>query len=148
LSLVLIAHAACTWYMAGVIWFVQIVAYPQLARAESAAFAAYHAAHMRLTPWVVGPPMVLEALTALFLLWRRPRGVTALQVWSGALLLAGVWALTDFLLLPLHHELEAQFLPSAHALLVNANWGRTAAWSARGFLVAWMLAAMAAGEKG
>jgi hypothetical protein len=130
--------------MTGVIWFVQILAYPQFVRVGGEAFGAYHAAHMRLTPWVVGPPMILEVLTALFLLWRRPGGVTALQVWSGALLLAGIWALTDLLLVPLHHELEAQFYPSAHTLLVSANWGRTAAWSARGLLVAWMLRSAAA----
>jgi hypothetical protein len=130
--------------MTGVIWFVQIVAYPQLARVGSGAFSDYQAAHLRLARWVVGPPMILEVLTGLYLLWRRPRGVSALQVWSGALLLAAIWALTDLLLVPLHHELEAQFYPSAHILLVSANWGRTAAWSARGLLVAWMLRSAAA----
>lgn len=147
--LVLIVHAAATWGMAGIVWFVQGVHYPLLAAVGEASFSAYETANVRLTPWVVGPPMVVEAVSGLFLLWRRPAGVRSLQAWLGVLLLLVIWISTDLAQVPLHRTLQRGFLPDAHALLVASNWVRTAAWTLRGGLAAWMLggAMGAAGER-
>lgn len=137
----LVVHAAATWAMAGIIWFVQVVHYPLFARVGRTSFPAYEADHLRITPWVVGPPMIAEAVTALLLLWRRPAGVGVAPAWMGVALLAAIWLCTDFMVMPLHHTLVDEFRAPAHALLVRSNWVRTVAWSARAALAAWMLAA-------
>lgn len=62
---IFIVHLAATLSMVGLIWFVQIVHYPLFAYVGAEKFIAYEAAHARLTTWVVAPPMLTEALTAL-----------------------------------------------------------------------------------
>ncbi len=57
---VLLAHLAATLFMAGVIWFVQVVHYPLFSRIGSEKFSLYSNAHSRLTTCVVGPPMLVE----------------------------------------------------------------------------------------
>ena len=54
--LVLLAHAAATLYMVGLIWFVQVVHSPLFSRVGADGFVPYAAAHGVLTTWVVGPP--------------------------------------------------------------------------------------------
>ena len=63
--------------MVGLIWFVQIVHYPLFSAVGERGYTAYQIQHMNLTGAVVGPPMVIEALTALWLALSpppRPRG--------------------------------------------------------------------------
>src|SRR4028119_2428265 len=60
--------------MVGVIWFVQVVHYPLFSRVGPEKFSLYSEAHSRLTTYVVGPPMLVEAATALLLVFRRPEG--------------------------------------------------------------------------
>jgi hypothetical protein len=48
--------------MAGLIWFIQIVHYPQVTEVGAERMAAYAAAHARLTTWVVAPLMRIEAV--------------------------------------------------------------------------------------
>lgn len=132
-------HLAATLFMAGVIWFVQIVHYPLLARVGGSRFVEYEQAHTRLTTWVVGPPMLIELATGVLLLWVRPAGVSPAQAIAGAALLAVVWLSTALVQVPCHERLSRAFDPAAHRRLVTTNWVRTVAWSLRGLLVAWMV---------
>lgn len=130
-------HAAATWYMTGVIWFVQLVHYPLMARVGTDGFAAYEALHRRYTGWVVGPPMLLEAATALALWWRRPSSAA----WTaGLVLVAVIWLSTFLLQVPSHDRLSRGMDAAALGRLVNGNWIRTAAWTARAMLVMWWIA--------
>lgn len=142
MTLVLLAHVAATWMMVGLIWFVQVVHYPLFDRVGKNMFAVYEAAHTRLTTWVVGPPMLVEAVTTFFLVWRRPDGISPSQVWLGATLLAGIWLSMAFLQVPQHTLLALGFDASAHRTLIISNWLRTLAWSVRGLVVFWMLGRM------
>jgi len=118
-------------FMTGLIWFVQVVHYPLLAKV-GADSTAYQAAHMTRTTWVVAAPMLAEAgaCVALALLNVGP----GWQRWPTTGLLAIVWAATFFLLVPAHEALARSFDPDVHARLVSANWIRTAAWTARAAL--------------
>lgn len=60
----LLAHAAATWAMVGLIWFVQVVHYPLFAAVDAAESPVYARLHQRRTTWVVGPPMLVERATA------------------------------------------------------------------------------------
>lgn len=133
-------HAAATWVMVGVIWFVQLVHYPLLDRAGAAGFAAFQRVNTRRTAWVVVPPMVVEVLTAIALVAVPPAGVSRAAAGLGLALLAAIWLSTFLLQVPRHERLARGYHPGAHRGLVATNWLRTAAWSARGILVLWMLA--------
>jgi hypothetical protein len=138
--MVFLTHLAATLVMVGIIWFVQVVHYPLFERVGKPGFSAYSAAHSHLTGLVVGPPMLLEAATAVVLLFVRPAGVPVILVWAGLALLALVWLSTALLQVPRHRALGLGFDVHDHRSLVLSNWVRTGAWNARGFLVLWMAA--------
>lgn len=132
----LIAHAAATLFMLGVIWFVQLAHYPLLAEVGREAFPAYERRYTARMGWLVGPPMLLEALTAVALVVRPAPALPAPAAWAGLGLLAVVWASTGLLQVPCHGALERGFDAAAHRRLVRTNWVRTVAWSLRAALLA------------
>ena len=141
MNLLLLVHAGATLFMTGVIWFVPVVHYPLFGMVGTGDFAAYSEAHSRRTGYVVGPPMLTEAASALLLLLLfRPPSVPVALAWAGTVLLAVVWGSTALLQVPRHREFGAGFDARAHRALVATNWVRTLAWTIRGFLVLGMLA--------
>ena len=136
--LILLSHAGATWYMTGLIWFVQVVHYPLFRGVGSSDFAMYEQRHTGLTSWVVGPPMLIEGATAVSLFWLCPSGIPTWQVWLGVALLAVVWLSTALVQVPCHNLLSKGFDVAVHERLVATNWVRTIAWSSRGLLVLWM----------
>lgn len=134
----LLVHAAATWALTGLIWFVQVVHYPLLARIGRNEAPGYEQAHTRRTAWVVGPPMLVELVSGVLLLWVRPAGASLSQAVTGVALLAVVCLSTQFVQVPCHERLSQTFDPAVHRRLVSTNWVRTICWSARGLLVLWM----------
>lgn len=139
-DVVALVHAAATWFMAGLIWFVQVVHYPLFAGVGDAGWNDYSRRHQGLTTLVVGPAMLVELAAAATLLVLVPGPLTI----AGAILLALVWASTFFVQVPLHARLERGRDPAARARLfrrlVATNWARTALWTARGVLALALLA--------
>jgi len=133
--MVLLAQAAATFFMVGVIWFVQVVHYPLFASVGAPDFSAYSIRHTRLTGLIVGPPMLLEVGTAVALVVWTPPEVSASLVWTGLLLVAGIWLSTALFQAPRHTNLARGFDPAAHRFLVSSNWLRTVLWSLRGLVV-------------
>ena len=60
-NLVISGHIAATWYMVGLIWFVQLVHYPMMDRAAD--FIEYERVHCQKTTRAVGPAMLIEIAT-------------------------------------------------------------------------------------
>ena len=125
--------------MVGVIWFVQIVHYPLFSRIGRENFRRYEMDHQRLTTWIVAPLMLVELATGIGLLWYRPLAFGALPVWIGLALLASIWLMTYRVQVPQHASLMLSYDDAVQKQLVNGNWFRTAAWTARGVLVLWMV---------
>ena len=142
MQLVLLAHVGATLFMVGLIWFVQIVHYPLFGSVGREGFAEYSRAHSRLTGFVVGPPMLVEAGTAVALVIRPPEGVPFSLPLLGLALLAAVWLSTAFLQSPQHGVLGRGFAASSHRFLIVSNWVRTVCWTARGVIVLLMTAAL------
>lgn len=137
--MILIGNLASTFYMVGLIWMVQIVHYPLFAKVGPDQYESYQVSHQARTTLAVGPPMLIELLTAVLLIWYRPAGVPDWSIYLALALLVIVWASTAFLQVPCHEKLTSQFDPAVHWRLVVTNWIRTFCWSARGALVIWML---------
>src|SRR4051812_17012703 len=133
--LLLLTHAAATLFMVGLIWFVQVVHYPLFDRVGTSDFSAYSTRHTTVTGLVVGPPMILEAVTAVALVVWTPPEISVSLVWTGLLLVAGIWLSTVLLQAPRHTTLGRGFDPAAHRFLVTSNWLRTVLWSLRGLVV-------------
>ncbi len=142
MTLVLLVHLAATLFMVGVIWFVQVVHYPLFAKVSSEGFALYSKAHSRLTTYVVGPPMLVEAGTAVALVVRPPEEVPFSLPLLGLVLLAVVWLSTAVLQSPQHTVLGRGFAADSHRFLVASNWVRTVLWTARGLIVLLMTAVL------
>lgn len=135
----LLAHAATTIIMVGVIWFVQIVHYPLLAAVGESSFSDYEKRHVALTPYVVIPPMLGEAATTVLLIWFCPATLSMGFVWIGGVLLAIIWLSTFLLQMPYHDRLVRSFDLATHRRLVLTNWIRTWCWTLRGILALWMI---------
>ena len=90
----LTVHLAVTWFMTGVIWFVQLVHYPLFAAAAGPSFAAYHRRHLALVTWVVAPAMLVELATGLLLAWAPPPELSPWTTTAGLVLLAIIWLST------------------------------------------------------
>ena len=132
-------HVSSTFFMLGLIWFVQIVHYPLFSRVGEEGFVEYESAHCRLTGFVVGPAMLLEAITALALLM-LPLGMSRLWLICNVVCLGFIWLSTYFVQVPLHYQLSQSFDSDAHRRLVSSNWLRTILWSLRACLLFVLLA--------
>ncbi|MFT4706016.1 MAG: hypothetical protein ACI81R_003732 [Bradymonadia bacterium] len=138
-------HAFATLAMVGLIWFVQVVHYPLFSAVGEQGYAAYQSSHMARTGWVVGPLMLTEAALTACLVWRCADTAMAGPALLGLLLLLIVWASTAVFSVPAHGRLSAGFDHDTLRRLVNWNWIRTLAWTARGGLSLYLLAALARG---
>lgn len=137
--MILIIHAAATLYMAGLIWFVQLVHYPLMARVGERGYTSYQQLHERRTALAVAPAMLTELCCATYLALRTPGHVAPALAWAGLLLVVLLWLSTALLQVPCHKRLGRGFDADAHRRLVRTNWLRTVLWSARGAIALAML---------
>ncbi len=137
--LVLLANIASTFFMAGLIWFVQTAHYPLFVQVGREQFAGYHAAHVAASTRLVVAPMVIEASTAAALCWQPPAQNLAAAFWVGMGLVVVLWVSTANLQVPAHNKLSVGFDPDTHRSLVSRNWIRSSTWSIRGVLMLYVL---------
>ena len=123
------AHLISTIFMAGLIWFVQIVHYPLFHKVDSDRSVSYALAHQRRTSWVVGLPMSVEGISTI---WRFIDPVNGrLLPLVGGLILVRIHLSTIFLQVPKHASLTNGYSPQVVDQLIKTNWIRTIGWSAR-----------------
>ena len=130
---ILAAHLAATFIMTGIIWFVQIVHYPMLARLPRENFPALESEHCDRTGFIVAPPMLLEAFT---LVWMLFGGFKSPLFLLAAALLGMIWISTFTIQVPCHRTLLKGWNASAHRRLVLTNWIRTTSWTLRSLILA------------
>jgi len=137
----LLIHLASCLFMTGVIWYVQIVVYPQLRNVPEDFFAGYYSTHTLRTGFIVGPPMLVELVSgsALLLIYstRSASGISPFLIAFLPLLL--IWLSTLFLQIPLHAKLEKQRDACVIEKLIKGNWIRTILWSFRSLWLMYLL---------
>lgn len=137
---ILVVGAAATWAMVGLIWTIQLVHYPMLGGYSVMSPATAAIEHQRRITWVVGPLMAAEGITALILLVDRPATMSVLSAWAAAALLGVALVSTVLLQVPLHGRLAEAHDDEVVRRLLATNWIRTVAWTARGLVLATVLA--------
>lgn len=140
-EVVLAAQAIASGMMCGIIWFVQVVHYPLFAAVPGGHGAAYAERNRRQTAWVVLPPMIVEAMAAVWLVIWPPVAVGRSMTLVSAAILPVLWLSTILVQMPLHLRLGREGTePMLVGRLVAGNWLRTVLWSVRAVLAVWMLA--------
>ncbi|MEO6653956.1 MAG: hypothetical protein ABIP17_15015 [Ilumatobacteraceae bacterium] len=136
MNVVLVAGAAATWAMVGLIWMVQVVHYPLLGQLSALSPGSAATDHQRRISWVVGPLMATEGITALALLVSRPATIGAATAWVAAVLLGVALLSTVAIQVPQHARLSVGHDDATVEALITRNWIRTVAWTARGVVLA------------
>ncbi len=135
-DLLLKINFACSLYMTGLIWFVQIVHYPLFERIGRENFTLYAERHQKLTTRVVAPAMLIELVASIALVLTAPPSSAS---WAASSMTLLVWASTMGIQVPLHAQLASGFNSATWKTLVASNWIRTIAWTLRSILLLWMI---------
>jgi uncharacterized membrane protein len=137
--IVILLHLIATVFMTGVIWIIQILHYPLFNMIGRENFVAYEAAHTNLITLVVMPAMLLELILTAMIFFAPPASIPSSLNWLNAVLLGVIWFSTAFLQVPQHSILSSGFDEKAYRMLVNSNWIRTVAWSAKAVIATVMV---------
>lgn len=140
-----VVHLVSTWFMVGLIWTIHTVHYPLFAEVGASAYPAFQAAHVDRIGRLLAAPWALEGVSAAVLvaasLWGGYRSLRMPAV-LGALAMGVVLVISGFWSAPAHGDLADGFDAAVHARLMDANLVRTIAWTVRGGLAVWVLAAV------
>jgi hypothetical protein len=129
-TFMVLAHAASTLILVGMIWTVQVVHYPLMALVGEDRFVAYAGAHSPRMAAVVMVPWTVQGVTTAWLLLARPAGVALWLVMAAAIAAAVPVIVTVVASIPAHARLATGFDTDVHRRLVRTNWIRTLAWTA------------------
>ena len=132
LTLIHILNVAVSWGLFILIWLVQIMIYPGLARIPSNEFVNYHEWYVTRITMVVLPLMICEIIIAIA--WFFLQDNLFYPIVAGSLVIL-VWCSTFTFQVPIHKSLQAGKDKSKIRRLVATNWIRTVAWSLKAVIV-------------
>jgi len=130
-----VLHFVLTCVMGGIMWFVQICYYPNLAVVGRDAFIGYQREHIRRITRIAWTMLFVEMITAIVLVCVPHSGGIRTGLVVNLLLLLGIWGSTFFVQVPLHQRLEQGWDEAVHVRLVRTNWFRTVVYTIRGAVV-------------
>lgn len=134
MEVVFIINILTTFYMLGIIWFVQIVHYPLFSFASKESFPEFAKEHSRLSTYVVILPMIVELISSFVLIFLVKSFELKVCFFIGLLLVLIIWFSTFFLQVPQHKKLGNGYDQKANKYLVNSNWLRTVCWTLRSII--------------
>lgn len=122
------------WYCVGIIWLVQVVAWPLFAYVGRAEFDRYHQAWWRGIRYVILVPSGLAFLGGILLLADPPSGVPVSLLWAAIIVDGAMWVLTAAWFGPQQAKLTDTGSPRFQTL-IHTHWLRTALVSGYGVLL-------------
>jgi|TARA_R100000541_G_scaffold49940_1_gene57095 hypothetical protein len=136
LETIFLINTFSTFFMTGLIWYVQLAHYPSFHFISDENFSRFHKHHSMRTGIIVMPVMSIELATSGVLAWME--GWTTLNAF-GFYLVILIWLFTFLLSVPKHNALKHGKVDSLIDGLVNTNWFRTILWSMKSGLSFWVL---------
>lgn len=143
--IVFLVHVVVTYIMAGVMWFVQLAYYPNLAAVGEDAFVGYQREHVRRITRPAWTLLTLELFSGVLLAVLGFEGIPGPVLFFNLVLIVAIWCSTWFVQVPLHHKLEQAWDAQCHHRLVTTNWFRTFVYTIRGLVVLYGLWLVAVG---
>lgn len=135
----LVLCLASTFYLVGLIWVIQLLQYPLMAKVGEAQFQSYHLEHTNRIVLALSLPVLLSLGSSVVLLAIHPAGIPEWMVWLNLGLNGLFWIVTAVIQIPIHTDLSAGFNSILIQTLVDSNWWRTLIWTVEGFLLLVML---------
>ena len=127
-----IVNVAVSWGLLILIWLVQLIIYPALARIPADDFVRYHAWYVTRMTMIVLPLMIGEIIVAIA--WFILQDDSVYPVVAGGLVIIVWWSTVAFQV-PIHKSLRAGKDRSKLNRLVATNWIRTVAWTLKAVMV-------------
>jgi hypothetical protein len=132
-------HVLLVFVMGGVMWFVQLAYYPNLAVVGREAFVSYQREHIRRITRVAWTLLTLELTSGIALVLADQSTPSRVLLGVNLALILITWWSTWCVQVPLHKTLEQGWDEAAHARLVGTNWLRTVLYTIRGALILYLL---------
>ena len=108
-------------YLIAISVMVQLIIYPSFKNYDNSNFRSFHSSYTKKMFFIVGPIMIIELLTTLYLVIKNtflfPSTIVAL-----------IWLTTFFLIVPVHNSLNSAFSIRTHKKLLRLNFVRTSFW--------------------
>lgn len=133
-----VTQLAATWIMVGIMWFSQVVHYPLYKKIKEG-FVEYERSHIRRAAFLLGPIMVIEAITAILLIGVVPAGTLITLAGANLIVLILIWLSTFLFQITLHQKLSVRFSPKVLKNLITSNWIRTLLWTFKGLITICMI---------
>ena len=133
-----VTQLVITWIMIGIMWFSQVVHYPLYKKIKEG-FVEYERSHIRRAALFIGPLMLTEAITAIFLIGIVPEGILTTLAGVNLILLVLIWLSTFLFQVTLHQKLSIRFSPRVLRNLITSNWIRTVLWTFKGIVTIYMI---------
>ena len=121
--------------MVGILWFTQLVHYPLYVKIKEG-FVEYERSHVKRTAFLIGPIMLAEAMTAVWLISLVPEGTLLRLAATNLIVLILIWLSTFLFQTVQHQKLSIRFSKRILAGLITSNWIRTFLWTVKGGIVA------------
>lgn len=133
---IFLINTFCTFFMTGLIWYVQLAHYPSFRFVDENNFAEFHNHHSLKTGIIVMPVMSIELATSGALAWNS--GWFTMNA-LGLYIVILIWLSTAFFSVPKHNALKHGKVDSLIDGLVKTNWYRTVLWSIKSGVSLWVL---------
>lgn len=136
----LLSNLSATLFLTGLVWFLQIVHLPLMLRASKLDFANFARIQRFRNTFLMAGPMLVEAVTGMWLWYDTPEGFSGGNLFRGAVLIVILWIVTLVGIVPLHSHLIDGYDESAIRSLMRRNWVRTVCWTLRAAMMIWVAA--------
>jgi len=108
-------------YLIAISIIVQFIIYPSFKNYYNSNFRSFHNSYTKKMFFIVGPIMILELLSTLYLVVKN-------TFLFPSTIVAFIWLTTFFLIVPVHNSLNSAFNTRTHKKLLRLNVVRTSFW--------------------
>ena len=108
-------------YLIAISIIVQFIIYPSFKNYYNSNFRSFHNSYTKKMFFIVGPIMILELLSTLYLVVKN-------TFLFPSTIVAFIWLTTFFLIVPVHNSLNSAFSIRTHKKLLRLNIVRTSFW--------------------